>query len=1247
MTQQILPLRQHSRPAEDLWTKAFNKLHPEDQAPVNQTLTSRVVVLKDILNKIQEKKQQCLQKRWTYKNEKGETVILRDVFDKITVWIDKFKAVGDMVVQYDTAHAALPWAAVRLVLQASVNDSQTFGAMAEGIELVSNLITRYTIVECLYLRKPSMAKSQLTQALLEVYSAVLVYLSKAKRFYERSTPGRIAISVIHTPEQSVTQYLIKIIQKQTNVDACTHLVAQEFLNTGIMTIDTAQEKLKGILRDLDSPIREMADQLSDLSSVIESFKKANLFVATPAPVAYFYCARDAAEPERALPDEIMRTILEQLSLDPCLPIRDSVVRAYETKKREARGRNPEKLSLDETVDVILALLETNPATIIIDALDECHAERRQDLLLAMQKIIRRSQNLVKFFVSSRDDHDIVYRLSESPNLYISVHNNSADIERFVHFQVSKAIEEERILCGKVSSTLKDHVIQTLNTKAEGMFRLVSLHIQSLCDPQQIKTEQNVYYALTKLPKKLNESYNVIYNQICDSHYSNAEIATRTLKWLLCARRPMKSFELIAAVSVNSAGYASALSPSDILSVCCNFVVLDLEQDVFRFAHLSVREYLESRSEYGLFETQSLAFERCLDVYMITPVSNEREELTILQNKILKPYAELYWAVHYRNIEKSYLIGSLPEKLSQFLYCDSTAGPGFTEWLSDGESRWLDPGVTYTVREPLEQKLRASLNDSKPPLFLGCTIGLVSILEGMRGRTGVAWHLQNKVGQSALHLAAAYGHDGIVKMLLEEGVGVTLKDLQGRTALHWAALRGHGTAVRLLLDHGAAIAAMTHEGSTALHFAATFGHETVVHILLEKGAGVTAKSQDKRTALHQAARHGHKKVMLLLLNSGASAMAKDKDGSTALHVATHRISNATIVQLLIEHGADLAARNNSGSTALHEAATRGYQAIVGVLLQAGSDHFMKNNHGETPLHLATTKAGNAKVVQLLLRYRADVSATDHHGQTALHTAVRYRHHTIIQILLASGIDVTAQTLDGKSALQYAIDVRHDEIFRLLFHHCLNHGLTMSGEVWDTATDYMDHLISSIFCDGCDRVIPDSKTHWHCYMCNNGDYDLCQLCIDKNIKCGGPDHHLVQRAFTAQRAHCSECTRVTTDVEPSYCCKVGSDAQIPQVFCNVCEVSIPELEVFSHCEQCSDSDEASFDLCKSCMDSSMQCNESSHILSRRYFTKEVISLKKRYMFIMDERVNWHSDRLIELPPEYLKECDFAPTNEYLDT
>ena len=779
------------------------------------------------------------------------------------------------------------------------------------------------------------------------------------------------------------------------------------------------------------------------------------------------------------------------------------------------------------------------------------------------------------------------------------------------------------------------------------FRLVSLHIQSLCDPQQIKTEENVYHALTKLPKKLNESYDVIYDQICDSHYPNAEIATRTLKWLLCAQRPMKSFELIAAVSVNSASHASALSSSDILSVCCNFVVLDLEQDVFRFAHLSVREYLEARKEYGPFETHLLAFERCLDVYMITLDGKEQEELLLIQqNKRLKPYARLYWAVHYRNIERSYLVGSLPEKLSQFLYRGSTAGPGFTKWLSDGESRWPDPDVIYTVREPLEQKLRASLNQYRTPLFLGCTIGLMSILQGMKGSTGVAWHLQNKVGQSALHLAAAYGHDEIVKLLLEEGVGVTLKDLEGRTALHWAALRGHPTAVRLLLDHGAAVAAVTHDGSSALHFAATFGHETVVHILLDKGADIAASPQGKSTALHQAARHGHKGIVLLLLNSGASTMSRGEYGSTPLHAATHRMGNAQIVQLLIKHGANLAARNDSGSTALHEAAACGHHAIVGVLLQAGAEASVKNNADETPLHCAATKIGNAKVVQLLLRYKADVIATDYRGQTVLHTAVRYRNRTIIQLLLAYGMDIMTLALDGRSALQFAIDVEDDVVVRPLLRHCIKHNLPLSEETLDAATTCLDRVTSSIFCDSCDAQIPDSRTQWHCYMCNNGNYDICQLCIDKGIKCAGDDHQLVKRAFILRGARCNECRAILETTESYYCnvcshedyrvcsgcfdeithCPTEShelvryDVQLPRVICHGCQVSIPEREVFSHCRTCSGGDGLSFDMCESCVDSGLTCNESSHVLSKRYVSREEIGYEKRYMFIMDERTDW---------------------------
>lgn len=165
----------------------------------------------------------------------------------------------------------------------------------------------------------------------------------------------------------------------------------------------------------------------------------------------------------------MRSILEQLSSsDASLPIRAPVVTIYKEKEKEAKGRPIEPLTLEETVDVTLEILEDNPATIIIDALDECDPSRRQDLLIALSRLIQNSASLLKVFVSSRDDHDIVHRLANSPNLYINASDNEKDIQDYVRIQVDKAIEEEKLLCGDVSEPLKGHIIHTLTSKAKGM-----------------------------------------------------------------------------------------------------------------------------------------------------------------------------------------------------------------------------------------------------------------------------------------------------------------------------------------------------------------------------------------------------------------------------------------------------------------------------------------------------------------------------------------------------------------------------------------------------------------------------------------------------------------------------------------------------------------------------------------------------------------------------------------------------------
>jgi len=51
------------------------------------------------------------------RNRNDEDVILRDLFGKMAKWVNKFKEVGDVAVQYDPVHAALPWTGVRFLLQ--------------------------------------------------------------------------------------------------------------------------------------------------------------------------------------------------------------------------------------------------------------------------------------------------------------------------------------------------------------------------------------------------------------------------------------------------------------------------------------------------------------------------------------------------------------------------------------------------------------------------------------------------------------------------------------------------------------------------------------------------------------------------------------------------------------------------------------------------------------------------------------------------------------------------------------------------------------------------------------------------------------------------------------------------------------------------------------------------------------------------------------------------------------------------
>jgi hypothetical protein len=187
---------------------------------------------------------------------------------------------------------------------------------------------------------------------------------------------------------------------------------------------------------------------------------------SPPPV-FFYCSRNTAEPGRSNPEAIMASITRQLSsLQPGLPLLGPTIAVY--VKKEAEGFASGTLSINESCALIMQLIEHYPlTTIVIDALDECNAEKRADLLEVLEIILRESTQLVKIFVSSRDDQDIVCHLKDYPNLEIASERNMADIISFVKAETRRLITRRKLLRFSSNKEELEKVIVDQVTKGTG------------------------------------------------------------------------------------------------------------------------------------------------------------------------------------------------------------------------------------------------------------------------------------------------------------------------------------------------------------------------------------------------------------------------------------------------------------------------------------------------------------------------------------------------------------------------------------------------------------------------------------------------------------------------------------------------------------------------------------------------------------------------------------------------------------
>ncbi|KAL2152610.1 hypothetical protein VTH82DRAFT_5794 [Thermothelomyces myriococcoides] len=131
--------------------------------------------------------------------------------------------------------------------------------------------------------------------------------------------------------------------------------------------------------------------------------------------------------------------------------------------------------------------------------------------------------------------------------------------------------------------------------------------------------------------------------------------------------------------------------------------------------------------------------------------------------------------------------------------------------------------------------------------------------------------------------------------------------------------------------------------------------------------------------------------------------------------------------------------------------------------------------------------------------------------------------------------------------------------------------------------------AVCCNSCDQTIPD--VHYHCSTCDDGDFDLCQKCVDFGVTCKGPNHWLIKRfvkngiiinSTTERLAPRPKPKEQPPKQGPSPPAPAAAERIIPifsaKMFssrtCNCCVQEYPEAE-FVHCTSCDD-----YDLCRAC-------------------------------------------------------------------
>ncbi|KAL3458362.1 ankyrin repeat-containing domain protein [Aspergillus heterothallicus] len=1067
--------RSKIRRRKNLWEEAATLISKEDRTQIpSEGAGAPTRILGDIEGQVQQAKQ----KQWKFRKRSGEEVAVREVFEKITTWVTKFKELGDIASGIDPVHVGLPWAAVRFFLQLAVSDIERYSAMIEGAEIVSGIIARYAEVEKAELIGRSNLKTQLENGLIKLYATVLSYLAETKRYYASSTGKRMIKSL--NSQSAAEQWLDRMATEDDAAHRLVTLVQAEnqtnrlfsirttllSLEESILQAKTARtatrhrllERLGATYTDdnYDGSLSLRQEGTASWIFEREVFKKwmekstESHFLWIYGPPGFGKTVLAASVVEHLLKERRDTTayffcVSENEAKREPVAILTSWIAQLIEQNEDAVKFAGEVINLDDQRAItrtdqwrIFGALcsRIKGCAFVMDGFDECTSWNKSS---RFQTEDARAQFLRELFDAiSTTKADVLMVSRETAEIRTEVFRDDDSTVQVSHYgitesdtkpdiqTVSRHVVDFRL--HKKPEEVRTQLAEKAAEKAEGMFLWVHLLSQKLKPGSNVKKLDAV---VSQMPTGLEQAYERDLRHIYTLDEDEKNRAINILRWVLFAARPLTVRELVEALILNGDMDEDESYPEDELpdNWKVNFVDEDYVNDVLR-QPLGSLIALRSRGENEPLSAYTVHFVHySVKEYLLRPNAsgvslaqeicfpNKRSENDLLARLCLQ-----YLCYDVFGSEEV----SARDEMKTYPFFRYAARTWYHHALSEGG---ISPDLVSCARRLLDPETFNWVLWSRT--FEIEEGGEQAVEEEATSDTESDEESSDEDSDNESSSPTDDTDETDHGQFGTEEDDDTTTVQTARSPIYYASLLGLLDVVKRLHEDGVDINVVGGLFGTPLQAAIVKGHTPIVRYLVENDADLTTKAGMYTYAICAGAWAGDFEVVQLLIDHGADLEPGGPAGQRRpVHLATY---HPDILRVLIDRGVDLNAPDSQGSLPLHWATIYGHLGCAQLLIEAGVDVNSQASSDSTACLLAV-QYNHGEMLAFLLSQGADPNIADSEGRTPLFCAAGDGKEEMVLALLSHGAVIECETDKGFTPLIAAsLYPGHPRVVKHLLEH----------------------------------------------------------------------------------------------------------------------------------------------------------------------------------------------------------------------